>query len=126
MFCEICGNYIRECWNRPIKDNKKTIETKNQLIQHKNKIKISNQNISICSDTERKQRVLSIKIKLDDNEQNAIIDTGSNISCIDYSLIKNKQVIKPKEQITITGAGNNEQIQIGTTELIITINTRQY
>jgi len=35
-------------------------------------------------------------------------------------------VIKPKEQITITGAGNNELIQIGKTELIITINTRQY
>jgi len=64
--------------------------------------------------------VLSIKIKLGGKEQNAIIDIGSNISCIDYSLITNKQVIKPKEQIIITGDGNNKLIQIGTTELIVT------
>ncbi|XP_060873721.1 uncharacterized protein DDB_G0283697-like [Metopolophium dirhodum] len=66
MFCEICGNYIREYRNRPIQEDEKAIETKNQLIQHKNEIKINNQNISVDSDTERKQRVLSIKIKLDD------------------------------------------------------------
>jgi len=70
--------------------------------------------------------VLSIKIELDGNEKNAIIDTGSNLSCIDYSLIKNKQHINPKEQIIITGADNNELIQIGTTKLIITINSLRY
>jgi len=50
----------------------------------------------------------AIKIKLDGIEQNAIID------------------IRHKEQIIITGADNNELIQIGTTELIITINTLKY
>jgi len=55
----------REYQNRPIQEDEKAIETKNQLIQHKNEIKINNQNISVVSDTKRKQRVLSIKIKLD-------------------------------------------------------------
>jgi len=55
----------REYQNRPIQEDEKAIETKNQLIQHKNEIKINNQNISVDSDTKRKQRVLSIKIKLD-------------------------------------------------------------
>ncbi|CAI6358710.1 unnamed protein product [Macrosiphum euphorbiae] len=98
MFCEICGNYIREYRNRPIQEDEKAIETKNQLIQNKNEIKIKNQNTSVDSDTGRKQRVLSIQIKLDGNEQNAIIDTGSNLSCIDYSLVKNKQEIKPENK----------------------------
>jgi len=126
MFCEICGNYIREYRNRPIQEDENAIETKNQLNQHKNEIEINNQNTSANSDTDRKQRVLSIKIKLDDNEQNAIIDTGSNLSCIDYSLVKNKQEIKPKEQIIITGADNNELIQRGTTEVKNIINTLKY
>ncbi|CAI6351677.1 unnamed protein product [Macrosiphum euphorbiae] len=98
MFCEICGNYIREYRNRPIQEDEKAIETKNQLIQNKDEIKIKNQNTSVDSDTDRKQRVLSIQIKLDGNEQNAIIDTGSNLSCIDYSLVKNKQEMKPENK----------------------------
>jgi len=124
MLCEICGNYIREYRNRPIQEDEKAIETKNN--KHNDRIKINNQNTNIDSDTDRKHRVLPIKIKIDGNEQNAIIDTGSNLSCIDYSLVKDKQEIKPKEQITITGDNNNELMQIGTTELIITINKLKY
>jgi len=51
MFCEICGNYIREYRNRPIQEDEKAKVTKNQLIQHKNEIKINNQNLSVDSDT---------------------------------------------------------------------------
>jgi len=51
MFCEICGDYIREYRNRLIREGEKAIETKNQLIKHKIKIKINNQNISVDSDT---------------------------------------------------------------------------
>jgi len=59
MFCEICGNYVREYRNRPIQEDENIVETKDQLIQHKNENKINSNNISIDSDTERKQSVIN-------------------------------------------------------------------
>lgn len=126
MYCEICGNYITEYQNPTIQEDEKAIVTKNSPTQHENKIKTEFHSVSIDSDIERNQRVLSLKVEFDGNEIYAIIDTGSNLSFVEYSLIKDKQHIKPKEQIIITGAGNDELVQIGTTELTIKINKFQY
>jgi hypothetical protein len=58
-------------------------------------------------DTQRKQRVLSVDIEFKRCKQNEIIDTGSNISCINFELIQNKKLLKPKDDIIITEANYN-------------------
>lgn len=85
-----------------------------------------NQENNIKTDTEFKQRVLAIKKEINGNEKYATLDTGSNISCIDYLLIKNKQKLKPKENVIITGADSTELTQLGKIELNIKINNEQY
>jgi len=73
-----------------------------------------------------RQRVLSIKVEYEGNEKYAILDTGSNLSCIDYSLTKNKQLMEPKENIIITGADNTELKQLGRTQITIKIKNYHY
>jgi hypothetical protein len=75
---------------------------------------------------DNKHRVLSINVEHEGIEKHAIIDTGSNISCINVSLIKNLQCIKNKEQVTITGANNSKLDQVGKINLMIKINNQQY
>lgn len=98
-------------------------------------MQLSNQNLvenqsrdleNIILNTECGQRVLSMKVEIEGNEKYAILDTGSNLSCIDHSLTKNKQLIKPKENIIITGADNTELKQLGRTEIKIKINKDHY
>lgn len=55
-------------------------------------------------ETMRKNRVSSIKMQFENKIEHAILDTGSNISCVEYSLIKNKDEIVPEKQTFITGA----------------------
>jgi hypothetical protein len=68
-----------------------------------------------------KHRVLSINIEHEGFKKHAIIDTGSNISYIDISLIKNLKCVKNKEQVTITGANNTKSEQLGKIDLMIKI-----
>lgn len=77
-------------------------------------------------DQERKHRVLSIVVILDDKKIHAIIDTGSNLTCIDYSVITCKNVIKPKDNIMIIGPDKNELEQIGKTDFNMKINDINY
>lgn len=131
MLCEICRDYVRQYSDRPIQDEELTLvnNSNESLNQHKNITKINNNNSDTNyqhSDMERKQRVLSIKINIDNIERHAIIDTGSNISCIDYSLINNIDLIKTKENIKITGADNSELEQLGRIDLKIKINNITY
>ncbi|KAL4126303.1 hypothetical protein QTP88_010525 [Uroleucon formosanum] len=133
MFCEICGNYVRQYRNRPILNDELTLNNNKSRIKHKNmtEIEFNNNNNNINnnnqhSDMERKLRVLSIKIEIDNIERHAIIDTGSNLSCIDYSLIKNINQIKSKEKIKITGADNSELEQLGKIDFEIKINKVSY
>ncbi|KAL4154128.1 hypothetical protein QTP88_001961 [Uroleucon formosanum] len=131
MFCEICGNYVRQYRNRPILNDELTLNNNKSRIKHKNmtEIEFNNNNINNNnqhSDMERKLRVLSIKIEIDNIERHAIIDTGSNLSCIDYSLIKNISQIKSKEKIKITGADNSELEQLGKIDFEIKINKVSY
>ncbi|KAF0707508.1 Retrovirus-related Pol polyprotein [Aphis craccivora] len=95
---------------------------------------ISNQNFAenknkdnkkIIINTECGQRV-SMKVEIDGTEKYAILDTCSNLSCIDYSLTKNKQLIKPEENIIIRGADNTELKQLGKTEITIKIKDYHY
>lgn len=83
----------------------------------------NNQIKNIKTNTERKQRVLTTKVEIEGDEKYAILDTGSNLSCIDHSLIKDKQMIKPKENVIITGADDTELIQLGKIKLKIKIDT---
>jgi len=132
MFCEICGNYVRQYRNRPMQNDELTLNNNKYRTEHKNMTEIeinNNNNINNNnqhSDMERKQRVLSIKIEVDDIERYAIIDTGSNISCIDYSLVNNISQIKSKENIKITGADNSELEQLGKIDFKIKINKVTY
>lgn len=74
----------------------------------------------------RKQRVLSIDIELNGFNRPAIIDTGSNISCIDVSLLNGTENIKKEKGITITGADNTVLELLGVTNIQIKINNYSY
>ena len=107
----------------------------NYLNKHPNNLHLSNQNFvenknknhdNIIINTECGQRVLSMIVEIEGNEIYAILDTGSNLSCIDFSLTKNKQLIKPKDNIIITGADNTELKQLGRTKITIKIKNDHY
>jgi hypothetical protein len=78
------------------------------------------------TDIERKQKVLVTKVKIEGDEKYAILDTGSNLSRIDVSLIKDKKIIKLKEKVIITEADGTELILLEKIELTIKINNKQY
>jgi len=77
---------------------------------------------NIGTDYDNKHRVLSINIEHEGIEKHAIIDTLSNISCINVSLIKSLKCIKNKEQVTITRANNSKLEQVGKIYLMLKIN----
>ncbi|KAF0682162.1 Retrovirus-related Pol polyprotein, partial [Aphis craccivora] len=108
------GKYLNEYPN--------TLQLSNQnFVENKNK-----NNDDTITNMECRQRVLSIKVEYEGNEKYAILDTGSNLSCIDYSLTKNKQLMEPKENIIITGADNTELKQLGRIEITIQIKNYHY
>lgn len=72
------------------------------------------------------QRVLLMIVEIEGNEKYAILDTGSNLSCIDFSLTENKQLIKPKDNIIITSVDNTELKPLGRTEITIKIKNDHY
>lgn len=77
-------------------------------------------------ETARKNRVLSIETELDGIKRFAILDTGSNVSMIDTSLLKNIENIRPKPEVYLT-AGNNTIIkQVGMLDVMIKINNFSY
>lgn len=107
----------------------------NYLNEYPNTLQLSNQNFvenknknndDTITNMECRQRVLSIKVEYEGNEKYAILDTGSNLSCIDYSLTKNKQLMEPKGNIIITGADNTELKQLGRIEITIKIKNYHY
>jgi hypothetical protein len=59
-------------------------------------------------------------------EKYAIIDTGSNISSIDMSLINDMKLVKNEEDIVITGADNTKLEQLGKIKLVVKINGNTY
>jgi len=60
------------------------------LYERLDQLNLSEQNpIKSILNNKRKQRVLSIEVEFQKNKQYAIIDTGSNISCVNFELIKN-------------------------------------
>jgi len=91
----------------------------NKYVDH---TKCTETSINTGTEYDNKHRVLSINVEHEGIEKHAIIDTGSNISCINVSLIKNLQCIKKKEQVTITGANNSKLDQVGKINLMIKIN----
>lgn len=99
---------------------------KGNIIKHFTDQDNTNDNINILNDSERKQRVLSIPVKINNNNRHAILDTGSNISCIDISLVHNTENIKNKIKCTITGADDSELQQLGIMDLKFSIHNRQY
>jgi len=55
-----------------------------------------------------------------------LIDIGSNISCIDISLINDTELVKNEKDFVITGADNNNLEQLGKMKLVVKINGNTY
>lgn len=107
---------------------KKNIDT--YLDKYPNKLQLQNQNYDhddiITTKAQYTQKVLSIIVEHEGTEKFAIIDTGSNISCIDHSLIDNMKHIINKNKVVITGTDNSKLEQLGKTKLVIKINNNKY
>ncbi|KAF0691957.1 Uncharacterized protein FWK35_00038490, partial [Aphis craccivora] len=89
----------------PINDNKnyssaietnkiKDIYLNNSNISINNESKNINKHVCAYVDKHYNTRVLSIIVEYEGIEKYAIIDTGSNISCIDMSLINDMELVK--------------------------------
>ena len=102
------------------KINKYKEELKNNFGQNNNELLTKLDNIK------KKNQVLSIEIQYQEKIKQAIIDTGSNISCIEYSFIKNKNSIKPEPRTMITGADDSILKNMGTTQLKFNILGTEY
>jgi len=99
---------------------------KNYMDKNINNKKTTQREKNIGIDYDDKHRVLSINIEHEGIKKHAIIDTGSNISCIDISLIKNLKSIKNKEKVSIMGANNTKLEQLGKIDLMIKTSNQQY
>ncbi|VVC33688.1 Aspartic peptidase domain [Cinara cedri] len=94
---------------------------------YKNTI-FSVERLSNYTEANKEDRVLSIFIELYGITRSAIIDTGSNISCIDVSLLNDTACIKRDMpfRIILISANNTILEQLGVTDLQIKINNYSY
>lgn len=111
---ENINNYLNKCPNNLLLSNQNLIENENK------------NHDTMVINTECRKRVLSVKVETEGNEKYAILDTGSNLSCIDYTLTTNKRLIEPNKNIKITGADNTGLKQLGRIDITIKINNDKY
>jgi len=110
----------------PINDNKNynsAIETNKTIDRYlnnsiNNKSKNINKQGCIYVDKHYNTRVLLIIVEHEGIEKYGIIDTRSNISCIDISLINDTELVKKEEDIIITVADNTKLEQLGKIKLM--------
>ncbi|KAF0756898.1 GATA zinc finger domain-containing protein 14-like [Aphis craccivora] len=120
--CNVKGHYADKCTNTKTKNYrvKKKFGLSNSGINKKDNAKCN----SLLENKQANFSNIAEHIKEVEHEgidKHAIIDTGSNISCIDILLIKNIKYIKKEKQVTITSANNTKLEQLSKIDLMIKI-----
>lgn len=120
-------SFLKKKWY----ENIKVRNYANKIDQYKEQLKNNcksdkNELLTKLDNIKKKNQVLSIEIQFQNKKEQAIIDTGSNISCIEYSFIKNKNLITPEKQTTITRADNSILENMDTIQLKINILGTEY